>query len=71
MIQKKRMDVNKMDYIYKELNQRKENLVSLIEYGKTLTDKELEDIFDNETINRNIKTTIVEIGYERIKRLPF
>ncbi len=71
MIQKKRMDVNKMDYIYKELNQRKENLVSLIEYVKTLTDKELEDIFDNETINRNIKTTIVEIGYERIKRLPF
>ncbi len=60
-----------MDYIYKELNQRKENLVSLIEYVKTLTDKELEDIFDNETINRNIKTTIVEIGYERIKRLPF
>ncbi len=54
MIQKKRMDVNKMDYIYKELNQRKENLVSLIEYVKTLTDKELEDIFDNETINRNI-----------------
>ena len=48
MIQKKRMDVNKMDYIYKE------NLVSLIEYVKTLTDKELEDIFDNETINRNI-----------------
>ena len=43
-----------MDYIYKELNQRKENLVSLIEYVKTLTDKELEDIFDNETINRNI-----------------
>lgn len=71
MIQKKRMDVNKMDYIYKELNQRKENLVNLIEYVKTLTDKELEDIFDNETINRNIKTTIVEIGYERIKRLPF
>lgn len=71
MIKKKRMDVNKMDYIYKELNQRKENLVSLIEYVKTLTDKELEDIFDNETINRNIKTTIVEIGYERIKRLPF
>ncbi|MCI8547927.1 MAG: hypothetical protein HFJ38_03455 [Bacilli bacterium] len=63
--------MNKMDYIYKELNQRKENLVSLIEYVKTLTDKELEDIFDNETINRNIKTTIVEIGYERIKRLPF